>query len=152
MVFCCCNQVCHTARKAVQVFKIFSTKNSVVAITQPVVFYDLPVVGKMTGLLVACFYIFLFIPRLYIGAWPLGGPGFAIRKKSWEEVKGEICLDDRLVHEDVDLSFHIRKYGKIYLNKSLIVEASGRRVKYNFFSFFGEYIIRFFKMLPAHSS
>lgn len=132
--------------------EIFSTSDSITAITQPIVFYDIPIVGKMTQFLMTLFYIYLFIPRLFIGAWPLVGPAFAITKKSWNQVKTEICLDDRLVHEDIDLSFHIRKYGAIYLNKSLIVKASGRRVKYNFFSFFGEYIIRFFKMLKTHSS
>ncbi|PIP14796.1 hypothetical protein COW98_04655 [Candidatus Roizmanbacteria bacterium CG22_combo_CG10-13_8_21_14_all_35_9] len=130
--------------------KIFSLNKSVVAITQPVIFYDIPLFGEMTTFMVALFYIYLLIPRLFIGAYPLVGPALAITKKAWTQVKNEVCLDDRLVHEDIDLSFHIKKYGKIYLNKDAIVKASGRRVKHNPWSFFGEYIFRFFKMLKNH--
>jgi len=130
--------------------KIFSLNKSVVAITQPVIFYDIPLFSQMTTFMVSLFYIYLLIPRLFIGAYPLVGPALAITKKVWNQVKNEVCLDDRLVHEDIDLSFHIRKYGKIYLNKEVVIKASGRRAKYNPCSFFGEYIIRFFKMLRNH--
>jgi len=130
--------------------KILSADNSIMAITQPVIFYDIPLFGKMTGFMIGLFYVYLFIPRLFIGSYPLVGPALIITKKAWNQVKNEVCLDDKLVHEDIDLSFHIKKYGKIYLNKSSVVKSSGRRIKHNPFSFFGEYIFRFFKMLRSH--
>lgn len=81
----------------------------------------------------------------------LQGPNMALKKAVWDKVKKEVCLDDRKVHEDIDLSIHIiRKGGKVWLDKNLIVYASGRRVKKNPFSFFIEYPYRLFKTLYYH--
>ena len=117
-----------------------------VGLTTPVYFGDLIGVRKMPWL----YYIYLFIPKLIIGDYPLNGPGYAITKKVWNLVKSEVCLDDKKVHEDIDLSFHIKKYGRIFLLKKCLTNSSGRRIKTNPQSFFGEYQIRFIKMLPTH--
>jgi glycosyltransferase involved in cell wall biosynthesis len=111
-----------------------------------VFFDDLPWVRKLPWL----YYIYFFIPKLIIGDYPLNGPGYAITKKVWAKVKSEICLDDKKVHEDIDLSFHIKKYGRIIFIKKCLLKSSARRIKTKPQSFFGEYLIRFFRMLPAH--
>lgn len=124
----------------------FLNNSDIVGLTTPVYFGDLIATRKMPWL----YYIYLFIPKLIIGSYPLNGPGYAITKKVWNQVKSEVCLDDKKVHEDIDLSFHIKKYGRIYFLKKCLIKASGRRIKTNPQSFFGEYQIRFIKMLPSH--
>ncbi len=51
----------------------------------------------------------------------LFGPNMAIRKSVWEKVKNKVCLNDREVHEDIDLTINQSKYGKIQFDKKLVV-------------------------------
>ena len=53
----------------------------------------------------------------------------AIRKSAWEEIKDSVCLDDKKVHEDLDLAIHIAPFGKILFINSLSVKTSVRRWK-----------------------
>ena len=92
----------------------------------------------------------MFIPMIMIGHYPLCGPSMAVKKTAWEKIKKELCTDSKKVHEDLDLSFHIKKLGKVYHDKRNLVLTSGRRIKYNPLSFFGEYTLRFLKMLKDH--
>lgn len=124
----------------------FSKHPNYAGLTTPVYFGDLAVVKKLTWL----YYVYLLVPKLIIGDYPLNGPGYAITKKVWNKVKSEICLDDKKVHEDIDLSFHIVKYGRIFFLKKCLIKASARRIKNNPQSFFGEYQTRFIKMLSTH--
>jgi len=79
------------------------------------------------------------------------GPNMIITKEIWQKVKDKVCLDNKKVHEDIDLAIHILKTGgKIKRDDSLIVKASGRRIKTNPFSFFIEYPLRCLKMLLNH--
>ena len=126
--------------------KIFINNPPVVAFTTIVNFYDVPLINRMPFI----YYVYTLIPKSVLGNYPLFGPSMALRKIVWDKVKKDICHKDKEIHEDIDLSFHIKKYGKTYLDSSLIMKASGRRLKYNPFSFFGEYIFRFFKMLKNH--
>lgn len=123
----------------------FTNNPKCVGLTTPVYFGDI-MIKKMSWL----YYVYLFIPMLIIGDYPLNGSGYAVTKKVWDKVKNVICLDDTKVHEDIDLSFHIKKYGKIFLLKKYPIKASARRIKENPQSFFGEYHWRFIRMLPSH--
>lgn len=87
---------------------------------------------------------------IVMGHYPLPGPSMAVKKSAWEKIKGELCTDPKKVHEDLDLSFHIKKLGKVYHDKNNLVLTSGRRIKDNPLSFFGEYTWRFFKMSISH--
>jgi len=129
-----------------EIKKAFSISKTSVGLTTPVYFGDLIGARKMPWL----FFLYLYIPKLIIGDYPLNGPGYAITKKVWKKVKNKICLDDSKVHEDIDLSFHIKKYGRIYFLKHVFIKSSGRRIINNPSSFFGEYLSRFIKMLPSH--
>lgn len=76
----------------------------------------------------------------------LFGPNIALRKSAWDKIKKDVCLEDKKVHEDIDLAIHIFKEGKIKFDRTLIVEAS--RVRFG--QLFTEYAVRFAKMVFAH--
>ena len=116
------------------------------AISFPLRVYDMPGISRS----VYFYYIYMLIPRIFVGFYPMMGPGYAIRKSIWNKVKNEICLEDKQVHEDIDLSFHIGKKGKVHHESRVIVASSARRIKYKPWSFFGEYTLRFFRMLKNH--
>ena len=56
------------------------------------------------------------------------GFNLALRKEAWDLIKNEVCLNDKDVHEDMDLAIHINKYGKLLFDKSLLVNTSSRRL------------------------
>jgi len=124
----------------------FKKYKNIVAITPDFYLFDTPIVSK--SLLPA--NIFYSVSKMIIKVPSLIGPSLAITRKAWNQVKNELCVDDRLVHEDIDLAIHIAKYGKIYLDHSIIINISGRRIMYNPKSFFGEYLIRLVRMLKSH--
>lgn len=124
----------------------FSRDASIIGISMPIRLSGIPLIGRF----IIFFYIYLLIPRLMIGFYPFLGPSYAIRKIIWDKVKNNICFDEKVVHEDIDLCLHIKKYGYIYHDGKTIVNSSARRIINNPLSFFGEYNIRFFKMLYSH--
>lgn len=115
-------------------------------LTGPGLFYDLPIP--------TIFFAHLYLKGMRIlqkGKNTLIGPNMAIRKIIWNKIKDKICLDDKKVHEDVDLAIHISQAGGIiYLDKQLIVKISGRRIKNNPLSFFVEYPARLINTLKNH--
>ncbi|HSW98194.1 MAG TPA: hypothetical protein VLF89_10290 [Candidatus Saccharimonadales bacterium] len=74
---------------------------------------------------------FLFFKRLkrILHHDCLFGPNMALRRSAWEKVKDEVCLEDKQVHEDIDLSIHLASYGNIRFDKKLIASSSFRRYK-----------------------
>lgn len=77
------------------------------------------------------------------------GLNMALKKSVWEKVRKEVCMDNHLVHEDLDIGIHLWKYNvKIKFDKSLIVNSSIRRFKNPASQL--EYTQRFFKTLKAH--
>lgn len=91
-----------------------------------------------------------YFSNLILNSPSFMGPAMAISKKSWLKVKNKICTDDSEVHEDLDLTIHILKYGKIFLDKSVVVSISSRRMRNNPLSYFVEYPSRLVKMLKSH--
>lgn len=79
----------------------------------------------------------------------LYGPNMAITKKAWQEVKNEVCLNDEEVHEDLDLSIHIGKYGTLIFDPEIIVNTSARRIK-NPKSLFVDYVLKWGKTIKKH--
>jgi len=129
-----------------QIREVFSKNKNVVGFTNPIVFYDLPVIVKSS----LPSDIFYYLSKAIIGIPTLIGPSLGITKKVWMKVKKEICLDDKKVHEDIDLAIHLKKYGDIFFEPNVIVQISGRRIKYNPTSFFIEYPLRLIRMLKSH--
>jgi len=121
-------------------------KSKIDALTGPVVFYDLPLKTPL--------YCNAYLKSLNLiqkGNNTLLGPNMIITKKIWKKVRSKVCLDNKKVHEDIDLAIHIiREGGKIIEDRSLIVKASGRRIKNDPISFFTEYPIRIARTLLYH--
>lgn len=119
--------------------------NTVDGLTGSVIFYDLPFKSSFFS------NVFLSVMKsLQNGKDTLIGPNMAIKKSIWQKIKDSVCLDDKKVHEDIDLAIHILEAGGVLkVDKSLIVEISGRRIKSNPLSFFIEYPVRIVKTLRA---
>lgn len=124
----------------------FSKNKSAVALSLPVLVHDIKYGDRFKFI----FYAYMLVPRLIIGHYPLVGPSMAIKKIAWEKIVSELCLDEKKVHEDVDISVHIKKLGPVIHDSSNLALTSGRRIRYNPVSFFIEYTIRFFKMCWSH--
>lgn len=74
------------------------------------------------------------------------GPNMAVRKSAWLKVRNEVCQNDDEVHEDIDLSIHLRKYGKIIFDPNIIVNTSARRMR-SPKSFFYDYLLKWGRTL-----
>lgn len=122
------------------------TKNNIDALTGPFVFYDL----RLKTTFFTSVYLDVFKPILN-GKEVLIGPNMCLTKSIWKRVKPHVCLDNKKVHEDIDLAIHINDIGgNIMRDDELVVSVSGRRMKKNPMSFFGEYPLRFIKTLARH--
>jgi len=123
---------------------LFITKG-IDAVSGPSFYYDVPI---KSHLFVAFFFS---ISKLFFGHPILLGPNTALKSDVWQAVKNTICLDDHVVHEDLDLSIHIAQLGKkIFYDRSLIVKCSARRIIHKPKSFFIEYTFRYIRMLLSH--
>lgn len=122
------------------------THHAIDAISGPIFFHDLPMMKTFN--LPSKMYA-QFMKKLQDHETLLG-PNMALTKEIWERVKNEVCLNDKKVHEDIDLAIHIQKYGRIKFDPELVVWTSLRRMRNNPFSFFVEYPIRLAKTLIDH--
>lgn len=78
----------------------------------------------------------------------LYGPNCSFRNAAWKQIKNNICLDDKQVHEDLDLSIHLATLGKIKFNNTLMVSTSVRRWKRP--EAYLEYLYRGLKSIQKH--
>jgi glycosyltransferase involved in cell wall biosynthesis len=102
--------------------------SSVIGVTGTHAFYDAP--ARFTRLFNAMFTVVYFEGnRLLLGHEAFYGSNMAIRKSIWEEAKKSMCLDDRLVHEDIDLAIHLSEHGVINYDPELLVGCSFRALK-----------------------
>ena len=78
--------------------------------------------------------------RLYIGGMyaaitpllghaPLYGSNMAMRASTWRILSGEVHREERNIHDDFDLSFHVRPGMTVLRDRSLVVEVSARPLK-----------------------
>lgn len=132
--------------------KNFQDEN-LVALSGPAEFYDLPDFvqntrwqTKPTWLKIIKYYN--RIVRKILKHDCLYGPNCIFRKSEWEKIKNKICLNDRQVHEDLDLAIHLAPLGKIKFDNTFVVKTSVRRWKRpeNYF----EYLIRIFSSIQKH--
>lgn len=122
------------------------TSHAIDAVSGPIFFHDLPMMKTFN--LPSRMYA-QFMKKIQ-GHETLLGPNMALTRLMWNKVKNEVCLDDKVVHEDIDLAMHVKKYGTILFDPALCVHTSARRMRKNVFSFFVEYPIRFVKTLHQH--
>ncbi|MDD5469625.1 MAG: glycosyltransferase family 2 protein [Candidatus Peribacteraceae bacterium] len=122
------------------------TELKIDALCGPLIYSDLPVKTAI-------------VPNLYLdtmkalqfGNETMVGPNMALTRSMWEKVRDKVCLDDKRVHEDIDLGMKIiQAGGTIYRDRQLIVRSSARRMKKRPLSFFVEYPWRFVKTFVNH--
>lgn len=76
-------------------------------------------------------------PRLYLGAYravltptlghaPLFASSLALRRAAWLAVRDEVHRDDPLVHDDLDLAFHLGRAGRILFRSDVTIGMSWR--------------------------
>lgn len=107
-----------------RVIKDFNNKD-IVAVTGVGTFYDLPLKKIHSN---THEFIYYKGSKLLLGYEVLWGSNMALRKSAWRQVKSKVCLDTN-IHEDIDLSYHLSKIGKIMLDKNLRVSVSSRSMK-----------------------
>lgn len=100
-----------------------------VALSGPAHFYDLPDVVKRGKLTMEALFSYIRLFKQIMKYDCLYGPNMALRKTAWEQIKDEVCLDDKEVHEDIDIAVHLAPVGKIHFDYSFVVESSFRRWK-----------------------
>lgn len=104
--------------------------NDVVGVSGPIIFYDFSG-GKRVRQILGWIQKFLYfdISRFFMGYNVLFGSNMAIRKNAWTQIKNETCENDRIYHEDMDLSIHLQRIGTILFNPMLRAYISSRRVR-----------------------
>jgi len=113
------------------------------ALSGPVAYFNLPILTQVSRF--ATFVTFETI-GLFFGHQMLAGPNMILRKSLWEKVKNNVCMFDKDVHEDFDLSIHLSAITKIKYDWDLGIKSTrGRWIKY-----FTEYLARLIKMFVSH--
>ena len=113
------------------------------ALSGPASYFTTPLISQISSL--GTFVTFEGIGLLF-GHPMLAGPNMILKKSLWEKVKNSVCLKDRDVHEDIDISIHLAKIAKIKYDWDFSVRTTrGRWTK-----IFTEYIARLIKMLLSH--
>lgn len=105
-----------------KVLTIFKKEKNVSAITGPVAYYDMPLIGfgkkidNTARTLVKTIQTsdFLF------------GSNMAIKKVAWDDVKGRVCHLSG-IHEDLDLAIHLEKSGYLISYESQLLAATSSR-------------------------
>lgn len=134
--------------------KSFAADEKLVAMSGPAEFYDLPELiqnrhleTKNTWLKIIKTYNRV-VKRL-LKHDCLYGPNYALRRSAWDEIKDTVCLDDRQVHEDLDLAIHLAPLGTIKFYRTLTVSSSVRRWKKP--EAYLEYLYRGLKSIRKHN-
>lgn len=114
--------------------KSFEANEKLVALSGPAEFYDLPEILQNRHLQTKNTWIKVIknynrLVKRILRHDCLYGPNYALRKSAWDEVKAGICLDDKEVHEDLDLAIHLAPLGSIKFYRTLMVSSSARRWK-----------------------
>lgn len=118
-------------------------KKKIDALTGPLLLSDLKLVSK--SILPSHIYL-ESLRAISKGNRYLMGPQMSLTNDIWQKVRDIVSLDDKKVHEDLDLSLKITKVGGIIgYDRKLIVKGSARRMKKHPESFFLEYPVRVVK-------
>lgn len=113
------------------------------AISGPASYFSIPILSTISKL--GNFLVFSGEGLLF-GHPMLAGPNMALRKTLWEKIKKDVCLSDKEVHEDNDISIHLSKVTKIKYAWSFDIRTTRTR----WIKIFTEYIVRLIKMFISH--
>ncbi|MDQ0642004.1 glycosyltransferase [Microbacterium murale] len=65
----------------------------------------------------------------FLGHAPLFGSNMAMRTDAWRMLSGEVHRNEQNIHDDFDLSFHIRPGMTVLRDRDLVVDVSARPFK-----------------------
>lgn len=77
-------------------------------------------------------YPLLLLDKICSGGWIFMGSNFSVKKQAFLDIGG--FNTELVLNEDVELSYRLRKIGKIKLDPNLCVKTSGRRYQHGFIS------------------
>jgi glycosyltransferase involved in cell wall biosynthesis len=103
----------------------FAEDEQSVAVTGGATFTDGPRILRALGAAVYLGPYFLTV-ALALGHVPLFGSNCAFRRTEWVRVRNEVHRSDVMVHDDMDLSFHLGPSRRITYSRQLKVGISGR--------------------------
>ncbi|MBI2613217.1 MAG: glycosyltransferase family 2 protein [Candidatus Levybacteria bacterium] len=113
------------------------------ALSGPAAYFSWPVFYQMSQVVT---FLFFSTVGLLFGHQMLAGPNMTLRKSLWEKVKNNVCINDKNVHEDIDISIHLAKITKIKYDWNFgMLTRRGRWQK-----IVTEYLARLIKMLASH--
>jgi len=97
------------------------------------------------------YMIFLVtLTRFLTGHISLHGPNLAVRKSAWQ--KTSVHKNDKIIHEDIDLSCHMAKTGRMLFLPQLTTTYSLRRMRKNLLSTVIDYPLRYNRTIYIHVS
>lgn len=103
----------------------FTLEPGMAAVTGPARFYDGPRLLRRLGPIVYLgAYLLATAPAL--GHAPLFGSNLALRRTTWLAVRDRVHSDDELVHDDLDLAFHVGPVRRIRIDLQLGMSMSAR--------------------------
>ncbi|OGK46289.1 hypothetical protein A2963_00280 [Candidatus Roizmanbacteria bacterium RIFCSPLOWO2_01_FULL_40_13] len=127
----------------------FNNHSNAIALTGPIFKYGnlFSTFGVIYSTLAAKFFY-----RIVIGQNSLLGPNMAFKKSDWKKIK--VCNDETGVLEDLDISYHLSKLGKIFFLPNLQVISSTRKIEENIlkgiYLYCFKYFIRYIKTIRHH--
>ena len=76
--------------------------------------------------------LYFFWQRKFYGVPVLWGANMAVRRTAWQQIKNDVCPDDRIVHEDHDISLLLlHAGGKLVYNSAIRMRTNTQT--YHFF-------------------
>lgn len=109
-----------------RVKKRFNASKRLDAITGPGAVYELAIEELYPGEFFSKYYFAL--GRGLFGLQLLWGSNMAVRRSTWQKIESLTCHNERLVHDDVDISLLIHHLGgRIVYDRYLRVYVHGRR-------------------------
>ena len=63
---------------------------------------------------------------IYLGHPPIFGSNFAMRREVWDEIGPEVHREERNIHDDLDLSLHVKPWMTVRYDPALVVGISAR--------------------------
>jgi glycosyltransferase involved in cell wall biosynthesis len=63
---------------------------------------------------------------IYLGHPPIFGSNFAMRREVWAEIGPEVHREERDIHDDLDLSLHVKPWMTVRYDRDLVVGISAR--------------------------
>jgi glycosyltransferase involved in cell wall biosynthesis len=105
--------------------------------------YDIPLIRPQM------YDVYQELARLLFGHYVYTGLNMIITKNLWRKCRPLVCLNEKIAHEDLDLSIVAAEFATLYYERDVVVYTSSRRIVNNPKSFFIEYQLRGARQLLA---